>query len=101
MTEEGQQPTKPTKLVELASKLDVRGAVQLKSELTAALEDANHIVLNGSAVTKMSTAACQVIAAFIISVRAVGGRTHITTPSPQMSSAFALIGMSSFLVEEA
>jgi anti-anti-sigma regulatory factor len=101
MTEAMGQVAKGVKVIDLANKLDVRGAVQLKSELTAALEDASHFTLNGSAVTKMSTAACQVLSAFIISQRAVGGRAQITTPSPHMSAAFLTLGMGSFLEEEA
>jgi anti-anti-sigma factor len=93
---EEQQP----KVLELSAKLDVRGAVNLKNELTAVLEDSNHVILNGAAVTKMSTAACQLLSAFIIAVRGVGGRAQIVAPSPQMATAFTTIGMGNFLEDE-
>jgi anti-anti-sigma regulatory factor len=101
MTDAIGQTTKGTKVIELAGKLDVRGAVHLKSELTAALEDASHFTLNGAAVMKMSTAACQVLSTFIVSQRAIGSRVHIATPSPHMVAAFTTIGMAGFLEEEA
>jgi anti-anti-sigma factor len=85
---------------QLPGKLDVRSALQLKGELAALSEDGSNLVLNGSAVTKMSTAACQVVAAFIVSIRSVGGRAQIVAPSRQMQAALVTLGLGSFLEEE-
>jgi anti-anti-sigma regulatory factor len=100
LTQTAQEQRAQLSYLELAAKLDVKAATSLKTELAVILDETGPVVLKASSVTRMSTAACQLLVAFIIALRALNRSIRIIEPSPQFSSAFALLGLSNFIIEE-
>ncbi len=73
--------------LQLAWSLDLTAAEPLHRSLEDRLAQDSRLVIDASAVERVSTPCLQVLAAAAASARALGGGLHFETPSPALSSA--------------
>jgi anti-anti-sigma regulatory factor len=85
----------------LEPRLDVPAAGHLKSELSALLDQPGVVHLDASRVARISTAACQVTVAFVVAMRNLGRTVRVVSPSAAYLKAFAALGLTQFVIEEA
>jgi anti-anti-sigma factor len=80
-------------VIALPGKLDVNATIKLKPILAQALLDACPVMLNAAEVSRISTAACQLIAAFKKTMSSHGKRVTFQHPSHAFTRAFAILGL--------
>lgn len=81
----------------LAAILDLRAAQPLKHKLTAGLSGTGAAMIDASAVTRLSTAAIQVLAAFLAAMGEARRQVTIARPSAAFLSGFESLGLSSLI----
>lgn len=77
----------------LQQMLDLRSAPELQRMLLAALHTQRPITIDASAVSRMSTAALQLIIAFLAATGAKGTRVVISGVTASFSSAFEALDL--------
>jgi anti-anti-sigma factor len=87
-------------IIALPGKLDVNATTKLKDALTQAAADAETITLNAADVTRASTAACQLIAAFCKTMAMQGKRVIFLEASNPFTRAFTILGLAHVLESE-
>jgi anti-anti-sigma regulatory factor len=85
----------------LEPRLDVSAAGSLKNELSVLLDQPGVVHLDASRVARISTAACQVTVAFVVAMRNLGRTARVVSPSTAYLKAFAALGLTQFVTEEA
>ncbi len=80
--------------VQLAETLDVSAVKALHAELTTAVDKGAHLILDGSKVGRIDTAAVQLIAALFVRADARRIKVEWHAPSETIAGAAALLGMS-------
>jgi len=78
----------------LAPILDIRASRQLKSDLSAFVGDTDRLIVDASAVERVSTACVQVLMAFFSIVRSGGEMPVMSNPSRALERAFEDLGIS-------
>jgi len=81
----------------LAAILDLRAAKALKDMLAAGLSGPGPVRIDAGAVTRLSTAAIQVLAAFLAAMGRAKRRVTIVKPSPAFVAGFEILGLSSLI----
>lgn len=77
--------------------LDLRSAPELQRRLVAALLTQGTLTIDASAVARMSTAALQLIIAFLAAARAKGIKVVISGVTASFASAFEAMGLDHLL----
>jgi anti-anti-sigma regulatory factor len=80
----------------LAAMLDLRETAALKTEL-AAQSAAKAISIDGHAVKRVSTAAIQILIAFVVTMRKSGSAVRFVSLSPALLAGFESLGVASIL----
>ena len=83
--------------MELAAILDLRSVKALKDALAAGLGGPGAVRIDAGAVTRISTAAIQVIVAFLAAMSQAKRRVTIVKPSPAFFAGFETLGLSSLI----
>jgi len=81
----------------LAAVLDLRGAKALKDMLAGGLAGPGPVRIDAAAVTRLSTAAIQVLAAFLAAMGQAKRRVTIVRPSAAFVAGFEILGLSSLI----
>lgn len=82
------------RILRLKAQLDIREAVDLKTQLGTLLESDREIVLDASKVEKVDTAIMQLLTAFYRSAKAQGIVVKWKNPSDRMLRSAELLGLS-------
>lgn len=77
--------------------LDMRAAVALKGALQQGLEQKRSLIIDASAVSRMSTACVQVLTAFILETRKTNQPLVFSKVSPVFQGAFSSLGLGEIL----
>ncbi len=77
--------------------LDMRVATPLKDMLLQGLAQKRNLIIDASAVSRMSTACVQVLAAFILETQKTNTSLVISRMSPVFESAFTNLGLGGIL----
>ncbi len=77
--------------------LDLRSAPELQKMLLAALQTQTAVTIDASFVSRMSTAALQLLIAFLAAARAQGIKVVISGVTASFSSAFEALGLGHLL----
>ena len=77
--------------------LDLRSAPELQKMLLAALRTQDPVAIDASFVSRMSTAALQLLIAFLAAARAKGIKVAISGATASFSSAFEALGLGHLL----
>ncbi len=84
--------------ISLAAILDLRAAQPLKNMLTAGLSGTGAVVIDASTVSRLSTAAIQLLIAFLAALGEARRRVTILRPSAVFLSGFESLGLSSLIL---
>lgn len=84
--------------ISLAAILDLRAAQPLKSLLADGLSGTDAVVIDASAVNRLSTAAIQLLIAFLAAMGKAQRRVTIVRPSMVFLSGFESLGLSALIL---
>jgi chemotaxis protein CheX len=77
--------------------LDMRAAAPLKDTLQQGLDQKRNLVIDASAVSRMSTACVQVLTAFILETKKTNTSLVFSKMSPVFEGAFSSLGLGEIL----
>lgn len=80
--------------IRLAPNLDLREAVNLKAVLLAGLAEPGPAIIEAASVKRVTTAALQVLTAFVIACRSAGRTVTLVQPSKSLATGIATAGLS-------
>ena len=83
--------------ISLAAILDLRAAQPLKDMLAVGLSGTGGVVIDASAVSRLSTAAIQVLIAFLAAMGEARRSVIFARPSAAFLAGFESLGLSSFI----
>lgn len=84
-------------VIRLPAELGIESASDLHRELVGRVDDAAPVVLDGSDVNRIHTAALQLFCLFCRDRRSGGRETHWQAPSAALRSTAALLGVTTLL----
>ena len=82
---------------DLDAHLDIKSATDLKARLAKFADLSGDLMLGAGQVTRMSTPAIQVLAAFILSMAERGRKVSVSNPSQIFTETFGCLGLSHLL----